>query len=236
MCSSARMGLPAATRPTSGSESCARLGKGRLNCLPRASLSAAQCVRLQADAARGAAHQFDHAFARQRLQVVFGRIGRFETEFGGDFSACGRRTGAFDGALNQIQNLLLAVGQFGGFDHVQPRCLASTIAAIRLKFYPVPVFSSSAQKNAKPIFESGDPGHRRHDRRHRCPRGRQRRLHRRPAGRGAARRCRSGAGRPAAGDRTGRADRQQGHVLRDLARARYSGCSTTWRAATWLAW
>src|SRR5471032_291753 len=34
------MGVPAATRPTSGSESCDRLGSGSEYCLPRASLSA----------------------------------------------------------------------------------------------------------------------------------------------------------------------------------------------------
>ena len=52
MCSWARIGLPAATRPTSGSESCARLGSGRLNCLPRASLSArnvSDCRRMPRD-------------------------------------------------------------------------------------------------------------------------------------------------------------------------------------------
>ena len=36
----------------------------------------AQCVRLQPDAARGAADQFDHALAGQRLQVLLGRVGR----------------------------------------------------------------------------------------------------------------------------------------------------------------
>ena len=121
MCSCARIGLPAATRPTSGSVSCARLGSGRLNCLPRASFERAQCVRLQPDAARGAADQFDHALAGQRLQMLFGRVGRAEAEFGGDLGAGRRGAGALDGALHQIEDLLLAGGELGAFLHGGPR-------------------------------------------------------------------------------------------------------------------
>ena len=112
MCSCARIGLPAATRPTSGSESCARLGSGSEYCLPRAWLQRAQCVRLQPDAARGAADQLDHALARQRLQVLLGGVGRLEAELVGDLGAGGRGAGALDRALHQVENLLLAVGEF----------------------------------------------------------------------------------------------------------------------------
>ena len=161
MCSCARIGLPAATRPTSGSVSCARLGSGRLNCLPRASLQRAQCVRLQADAARGAADQFDHALARQRLQVLFGGVGRAEAEFGGDLGAGGRGAGALDRALHQVEDLLLAVGELGAFfDH-------GAVAGRAWSICPVTVFSSRSQTWQAPIATIVDPGHRRHDRRHR---------------------------------------------------------------------
>ena len=117
MCSWARIGLPAATRPTSGSDSCARLGSGRLNCLPRASFERAQCVRLQTDAARRAADQLDDALARQRLQVLLGGVGRPEAELVGDLGARGRCAGALDRALHEIEDLLLAVGELGRFVH-----------------------------------------------------------------------------------------------------------------------
>jgi hypothetical protein len=42
-----------------------------------------------------------------------GRVGRFEAERGGDFCACGRGAGAGDGALDKIEDLLLAISQFG---------------------------------------------------------------------------------------------------------------------------
>ena len=126
MCSCARIGLPAATRPTSGSVSCARLGSGRLNCLPRALVERAQCVGLQADAARGAADQLDDALARQRLQVLFGRVGGAKAELGGDLGAGGRGAGALDGALHQVENLLLAVGELGAFLHVASGSLRAT--------------------------------------------------------------------------------------------------------------
>jgi hypothetical protein len=77
----------------------------------------AQRIALEPDAARGAADQFDDALARQRLQVLLGRVGRLEAELGGDLGAGGRRAGARDGALDQVQNLLLAGGELGRFDH-----------------------------------------------------------------------------------------------------------------------
>jgi hypothetical protein len=77
----------------------------------------AQRLGAQADAARGAADQLDDALAGERLQVLFGRVGRLEAELGGNLGAGRRCTGAFDGALHQIENLLLAVGEFGRFVH-----------------------------------------------------------------------------------------------------------------------
>ncbi len=68
----------------------------------------AQCVRLQADAARGAAHQFDDALACECLQMLFGRVGRAKAELGGDLGPRRRRAGALDGALHQLEDLLLA--------------------------------------------------------------------------------------------------------------------------------
>jgi hypothetical protein len=79
----------------------------------------AQRVRLQADAARGAAHQFDHALAGQRLQVLLGGVGRLEAQFGGDLGARGRRAGALDGALHQVEDLLLARGELGASFHAR---------------------------------------------------------------------------------------------------------------------
>jgi hypothetical protein len=71
--------------------------------------------RLQADAARGAAHQFDHALARQGLQVLLGGVGRAEAQLGGDLGARGRGAGARDGALHQVEDLLLPGGELRAF-------------------------------------------------------------------------------------------------------------------------
>ena len=81
----------------------------------------AQCVALEANAARGATDQIDHAFAGQRLQMFFGGVGRFETQLGRDFGTCGRSARACNRALDEVQNLLLAGGEFhweaGQVDH-----------------------------------------------------------------------------------------------------------------------
>ncbi|SOY46326.1 hypothetical protein CBM2587_A160203 [Cupriavidus taiwanensis] len=62
---------------------------------------------LQADAARRARRQFDHALARQRPQMFFGGIGRGEAELRCDLGASGRKAGAADRVADQIENLLL---------------------------------------------------------------------------------------------------------------------------------
>jgi hypothetical protein len=63
----------------------------------------------------------DHAFARQRLQMLFSRVGGLETQLGSDFGTCGWRSRAGNGVLDKIQNLLLAGGEFhleaGQVDH-----------------------------------------------------------------------------------------------------------------------
>jgi hypothetical protein len=48
-----------------------------------------QCVRLQTDAARGAADELDDALAGQGLQMLFGCIGRLEAQLGGDLGPRG---------------------------------------------------------------------------------------------------------------------------------------------------
>ncbi len=77
----------------------------------------AQGVAAQAYAAGGAADELNDAFAGQGLQVFFGGIGGLEAQFIGDFGAGGRCARARDGALDQLQDLLLArreLGTFGG--------------------------------------------------------------------------------------------------------------------------
>ena len=109
-----------------------QLSKQRQRVLPAARrIQRAQGVGLQADAARGAAHQFDGALARQRLQMLFGRIGRLEAQFGGDFGARRRRAGALDRALHQVQNLLLTRREFGAVFHewlLAPKSVAAQCA------------------------------------------------------------------------------------------------------------
>ncbi len=85
--------------------------------MPRAVIDGAHCLATQADAARCAADQFDHAFARQGLEVLFSGIGRFETQLGGNFGARGRGPSAGNSRLDQIQNLLLAGRELGDIKH-----------------------------------------------------------------------------------------------------------------------
>jgi hypothetical protein len=44
-------------------------------------------------------------------------IGRFEAQLGGDFGSGWRGTGACDGTLDKIENLLLAIGELGSAEH-----------------------------------------------------------------------------------------------------------------------
>ncbi|CAI8696414.1 hypothetical protein EMIT0111MI5_40222 [Burkholderia sp. IT-111MI5] len=67
----------------------------------------------QADAARCAGGQLDHALARQCAQVLLGRIRRAEAQFGRDFGTGGRESGALDRATDQVEHLLLTGGEFG---------------------------------------------------------------------------------------------------------------------------
>jgi hypothetical protein len=50
--------------------------------------------------------------------MFFGRIGRLETQDTGDFCSGGGGTGVGHGALDEFQNLLLPLGQFGAVSHV----------------------------------------------------------------------------------------------------------------------
>ena len=50
--------------------------------------------------------------------MFFGGVGGFEAEFCRNFGAGGRRPCAGDGALDKIEDLLLAVGELGATEHV----------------------------------------------------------------------------------------------------------------------
>ena len=75
--------------------------------------------------------------------MLFGRIGRLETEFTGDFCACGRRTRSGDSALDQIKNLLLAGSEFRTFKHTGSLSSGWAVCLYTLFSYPVTVFSTS---------------------------------------------------------------------------------------------
>ena len=47
--------------------------------------------------------------------MLFGGVGRLETQFAGNFCARRGRAGAGDGALNQLEDLLLPCREFGSF-------------------------------------------------------------------------------------------------------------------------
>ena len=111
------MGEPAATRPIRGSASCGKLGHRLHQRFAARLVDGAQGVAFQTNPARGAADQFNGALAGQRLQMLLGRVGRFESELGGNFSAGGWRPGAGNGALDKIEDLLLAISQFGSDWH-----------------------------------------------------------------------------------------------------------------------
>ena len=95
MFSSARIGRPAATRAHQR----------------QAELLAHGVLKL--DAARGARQQLDDALARQRPQVLLGRIGRAETELGGDLGARRGHAGLREAALDEAQHPGLAGCEIG---------------------------------------------------------------------------------------------------------------------------
>ncbi len=64
-------------------------------------------IDLEADAARSAGGQLDHALASQRAQMFFGRIRRREAEFRSDLGAGRRNAGLPDGVADQVEDLLL---------------------------------------------------------------------------------------------------------------------------------
>jgi hypothetical protein len=73
-----------------------------------------QHFRGQAYAARGAGSQLDSAFAGQSFQMIFGRIGGFETQHLSNLCSSGRETRPFDFRTNDVQHLLLACSELGG--------------------------------------------------------------------------------------------------------------------------
>src|SRR5262249_53759871 len=62
----------------------------------------------QPDAARGARHHFDRAFACECFQVFFRGVRRFETELARDVGARRRIAGVVDVATDEIEDLRLA--------------------------------------------------------------------------------------------------------------------------------
>ena len=70
-------------------------------------------VASQPNAARGAADQFNGAFSGERLEVFFGSIGGFKAQSLRDFCPRGGRASLCDAALDELQNLLLTLGQLG---------------------------------------------------------------------------------------------------------------------------
>ena len=81
------------------------------------------------------------SLAGECLQVLLGRVGGSEAQFVGDLGAGRRGAGALDGALHEVEDLLLAIGQFGHLLH--------GVLQHVLTIYPVTVFSSSLSQNAK---------------------------------------------------------------------------------------
>ena len=65
----------------------------------------------QPDAPGSAGNNFDCALARQCLEVFLRRIGRTKTQFPRNVGAGGRETGLIDVPADQVEDLLLAVGQ-----------------------------------------------------------------------------------------------------------------------------
>jgi hypothetical protein len=72
--------------------------------------------------------------------MLLGRVGRFEAERGGNFCARGRGAGAGDGPLDKIEDLLLAISQFGS--DLNDDSWSGGVTKV-LVSYPVTVFLTS---------------------------------------------------------------------------------------------
>src|SRR6195952_2065214 len=184
-CSWARMGLPAATRPISGSESCARLGKGRLNCLPRAWLSArnvSDCRRMPRDVPptssitplrASACRCSSAAFAdwKPSSVAISARVGGAPVR---SIALCTRSRICCWRAVSFGVSTSMASSPSGD----------SRLAA-GIWLFIQGVFLSKVAKNAKPHAACRDSRHGRDDRRHRLHQHRHHRLPGRRAGRRA---------------------------------------------------
>ena len=100
-----------------GQDQLRQSGNGQTELGAARRIDGAHCVAAQADTAGCAADQFDDAFARKGLQVLFCGVGRLEAQLSGDFGPCGWRAGARNGHLDQVQDLLLAGGELGMVEH-----------------------------------------------------------------------------------------------------------------------
>ena len=109
MCSCARIGLPAATRPTIGRPD----GSGR---------------RMPRDVP---GNHLDGAFAGERFQMFLCRVRRLEAEFGRDVGAGRRIAGVEDVAADQVEHLRLAGGQVL---HAVPVCIYSALGLYTADF------------------------------------------------------------------------------------------------------
>ena len=104
MFSSARIGRPAATRADQ-----------RQPKLLAHRVAAAGCRA-------SAGQQLNHPFARQRAQVLLGRVGRAKTEFGRNFGPRRRHTGLGKAALDEAQYPGLAWCQIGHTVIIYSKC------------------------------------------------------------------------------------------------------------------
>lgn len=86
MCSCARIGEPAAAPADQRQHELRELCHWQVELLATCGVELAHGLAAQADAARGAADELDHPLARQRLQVLFSRVGGLEA-LSGDFRA-----------------------------------------------------------------------------------------------------------------------------------------------------
>ena len=169
MCSCARIGLPAATRPTSGSDSCARLGSGRLNCLPRAWLSArnvSDCRRMPRDVPptssitplRASACRCSSAALAERKPssvAISARVGGAPVR---SMALCTRSRICCWRSVSLGVSSMRASGVDAGTSRMTARAECSSSHCI---------FIQLREKCKDAILDRGRPRHRRHDRRHR---------------------------------------------------------------------
>ena len=177
MCSCARIGLPAATRPTSGSESCARLGSGRLNCLPRAWFSArsvSDCSRMPRDVPPTSSITPLRASACRCSSAALAELKPSSLAISARVGGAPVRSIAL---CTRSRICCWRSVSFGHLVHAAPPAWSEP-QADWLNLHPVLYFHPVREKCKAPVPHRRRPRHRRHDRRHRGLARRQRRLRR----------------------------------------------------------